>query len=223
MKNLLLLTLTLSLSQATLGATYLITYYEATSFPVTNFFTDYTLAGTATFSIADSAVTPNNLVLFNDAEFQTFDANISTTLGSSQFVLGTQEFPDTQGILFDNSGIPLRFDNPNISFGNAGVAICNPHCNLGTLSKAVLRMWDDNNFDTVYLADGTLISESDAITLGKAYTKIIGGNWDFEDIGDLQNTSNQSLYVMSEVPIPAAAWLFGSALLGLGAIKRRKA
>ena len=27
----------------------------------------------------------------------------------------------------------------------------------------------------------------------------------------------------SEVPIPAAAWLFGSALLGLGAIKRRKA
>jgi hypothetical protein len=27
----------------------------------------------------------------------------------------------------------------------------------------------------------------------------------------------------SAVPIPAAAWLFGSALLGLGAIKRRKA
>ena len=28
---------------------------------------------------------------------------------------------------------------------------------------------------------------------------------------------------VSEVPLPAAAWLFGSALLGLGAIKRRKA
>ncbi len=27
----------------------------------------------------------------------------------------------------------------------------------------------------------------------------------------------------SEVPIPAAAWLFGSALLGLGAMKRKKA
>jgi len=28
---------------------------------------------------------------------------------------------------------------------------------------------------------------------------------------------------LSAVPLPAAAWLFGSALLGLGAIKRRKA
>ena len=30
-------------------------------------------------------------------------------------------------------------------------------------------------------------------------------------------------YTFSPVPIPAAAWLFGSALLGLGAIKRRRA
>lgn len=29
--------------------------------------------------------------------------------------------------------------------------------------------------------------------------------------------------VVSEVPIPAAAWLFGSAILGLGVIKRRNA
>jgi hypothetical protein len=28
---------------------------------------------------------------------------------------------------------------------------------------------------------------------------------------------------VSAVPVPAAAWLFGSALLGLGAVKRRKA
>jgi hypothetical protein len=31
------------------------------------------------------------------------------------------------------------------------------------------------------------------------------------------------MYRPSEVPIPAAAWLFGSALLGLGVIKRKKA
>ena len=29
-------------------------------------------------------------------------------------------------------------------------------------------------------------------------------------------------YLTSEVPIPAAAWLFGSALIGLEGIKRRK-
>jgi hypothetical protein len=32
-----------------------------------------------------------------------------------------------------------------------------------------------------------------------------------------------SSYGVSAVPLPAAAWLFGSALLGLGAVKRRKA
>ena len=37
-------------------------------------------------------------------------------------------------------------------------------------------------------------------------------NWDYNII-----------FTVNEVPIPAAAWLFGSALLGLGAIKRRKA
>jgi hypothetical protein len=31
-----------------------------------------------------------------------------------------------------------------------------------------------------------------------------------------------AVLTLSEVPIPAAAWLFGSALLGLGALKRRK-
>ena len=29
--------------------------------------------------------------------------------------------------------------------------------------------------------------------------------------------------VIPDVPLPAAAWLFGSALLGLGALKRKKA
>lgn len=31
------------------------------------------------------------------------------------------------------------------------------------------------------------------------------------------------LVVVPEIPLPAAAWLFGSALLGLGLVKRRKA
>lgn len=37
------------------------------------------------------------------------------------------------------------------------------------------------------------------------------------DTGSLDNV------ILSSVPIPAAAWLFGSALLGLSAVKRRKA
>jgi hypothetical protein len=37
------------------------------------------------------------------------------------------------------------------------------------------------------------------------------------------NLSRVALVTPSEVPLPAAAWLFGSALLGLGVVKRRKA
>jgi hypothetical protein len=42
----------------------------------------------------------------------------------------------------------------------------------------------------------------------------LGGTW---------KSTNFTSFTVSEVPIPAAAWLFGSALLGLGVIKRRKA
>ena len=46
-------------------------------------------------------------------------------------------------------------------------------------------------------------------------------------LGILSSDSQGTVYFnqaqLSEVPLPAAAWLFGSALLGLGAIKRKKA
>ena len=41
----------------------------------------------------------------------------------------------------------------------------------------------------------------------------------------LSQPASRGTYVVervSPVPIPAAAWLFGSALLGLGALKRKK-
>ena len=38
-----------------------------------------------------------------------------------------------------------------------------------------------------------------------------------------ESAGAEALYEFSAVPIPAAAWLFGSALLGLGFVKRRKA
>lgn len=40
---------------------------------------------------------------------------------------------------------------------------------------------------------------------------------------DPEAGSLNSLIVVSEIPLPAAAWLFGSALLGLGTVKRRNA
>jgi hypothetical protein len=42
------------------------------------------------------------------------------------------------------------------------------------------------------------------------------------DQGGGNNLSNFRAYTTSPVPLPAAAWLFGSALIGLAGIKRRK-
>ena len=57
------------------------------------------------------------------------------------------------------------------------------------------------------------------VDLNEGYEKLYvheGGGTEYE-------VSLVSGSLVSEVPIPAAVWLFGSALLGLGAIKRRKA
>jgi len=44
----------------------------------------------------------------------------------------------------------------------------------------------------------------------------------FAAYSELEGVDNPIMGTTTVVPIPAAAWLFGSALLGLGALKRRK-
>lgn len=45
--------------------------------------------------------------------------------------------------------------------------------------------------------------------------------WDTSDVGD-KGVSHISFYDTAVVPIPAAAWLFGSGLIALAGLKRRK-
>jgi hypothetical protein len=59
---------------------------------------------------------------------------------------------------------------------------------------------------TSFLATGT---STDISFLFETNTAT--GSWEIDDVS-----------VVSAVPLPAAAWLFGSALLGLGVVKRRK-
>jgi hypothetical protein len=61
-----------------------------------NFFDDYTFAGGGTFEINDSAVVPNNSVLFSDSAFVSFEASFTglSTASSGDittFTLGTSE------------------------------------------------------------------------------------------------------------------------------------
>jgi hypothetical protein len=61
-------------------------------------------------------------------------------------------------------------------------------------------------------------------SLENANTTLATASWSVSQAWtDTQSLTYALWHPASEVPIPAAAWLFGSALLGLGALKRRRA
>jgi hypothetical protein len=56
-------------------------------------------------------------------------------------------------------------------------------------------------------------------TLWKAGYTETNANWSFS----AETASNYSMHIATVVPVPAAVWLFGSGLIGLAGIARRKA
>ena len=50
----------------------------------------------------------------------------------------------------------------------------------------------------------------------------LGGTWSSYDIGDFTNTYEGTIINPTVVPIPAAFWLFGSGLIGLVGVARRR-
>ncbi len=210
------------------AAIYSITFYEQIS-GGTNLFANYQVSSTATFEINNSAIGPDSLVLFTSPDFVAFDAILNTTAGDARFTLGVDDFPPKgdgtirpaheQGILFDAVGQPLRFDNPETTYGN-GAQICDPRCDIRVGLKTTLVLLDDNGFDRVFLGDGTIISLGNATNNGLDYTRL-GGKW---NLGGATITvgGTGGLYQLQAVPIPAAMWLFGSGLIGLIGIARRK-
>jgi hypothetical protein len=56
------------------------------------------------------------------------------------------------------------------------------------------------------------------------FPTLAGIEWQLQTLIDFQgNTDVLRLSAVATVPVPAAAWLFGSALMGLGLMRRRKA
>jgi len=209
------------------AATFSITFFENTNrLANNNLFDDYTDVGGGPFEIADSAVTPDNLVMFSDPEFLSFEASLSVSTGNSTtFTLGIDNFAEgttsERGILFDGSGNPFRFDNP-VFFVSTGVSMCDqtgPTCSSGT--SAWLALIDNNVFETVVLDNGDFAQLSDLqiIAPGTPYTPL-GGTWSYQKNNSASSTGVYAF--VSPVPVPAAFWLFGSAL-GLLGWKRRKA
>ena len=73
------------------------------------------------------------------------------------------------------------------------------------------------NYEIVLFNNGALANSVATATFGDG--TILALTLDDRDVA----LTSHSFTAASVVPIPAAAWLFGSALLGLGVIKRKKA
>lgn len=103
------------------------------------------------------------------------------------------------------------------SKGIANVGINGPHRHA---NGEWVRIWTDTQgWDLLQVA-------ADKITLGFYLTtlKIFGMGTYYDDQKNPIRGSSTALYVagINEVPIPAAAWLFDSALLGMAGLRRRK-
>ena len=77
---------------------------------------------------------------------------------------------------------------------------------LGTTAEFELALWD---------------SSSSTFSFVTNFTAIVEGNWYSISFGDV--TGQIQGVDLAPVPVPAAVWLFGSGLLGLAGVARRRA
>ena len=136
---------------------------------------------------------------------------------SSQAQTGTGNKcnPSSDDNLQVNEILKFVFD---ASKGITSVGINGPH--IPANGKWVQIWTDTQGWDLLQVA-------ADKITLGFYLTTLkIFGQGTYQDVKTQKyyDGTDTDLYVagINEVPIPAAAWLFGSALLGLTGLRRRK-
>jgi len=144
-------------------------------------------------------------------------ASVSATLTANGFILVTQEGASAQTHAFlSGSSIPSSFDGHTYQgFSNPSGSSQVP---LNTLVPISLT-----TTDTFSVTVGTPFDLAYALRLDTNY----GTQLDFLSTAQLSFTLPQGATISSQggfsvVPLPAAVWLFGSGLLGLVGVARRK-
>lgn len=128
---------------------------------------------------------------------------------------------------FQYAALPVATDSLHAS-GDYTITFDSP------ISSLLVALSNDNQTDSINF--GLTPSDSTGLTMNGTQVILdaaVGGLVLFENINSLtiQNINNNGVndgydfafHAVSEVPLPAAAWLFGSALLGLAGVARRKA
>jgi len=120
----------------------------------------------------------------------------------------------------DNGGgaFPGPWDPVDGGFGFSGIDSTGP----GSISGLYVGTFDfgisgDQPIARLNFTLGTGVSNSMIIMSAAA----LGGTWSSFDSGDFTNTYAGA--TINPVPVPAALWLFGSGILGLAGMARRRA
>ncbi|WP_279247035.1 VPLPA-CTERM sorting domain-containing protein [Candidatus Litorirhabdus singularis] len=125
----------------------------------------------------------------------------------------------TPGLFYD----PVNFTNPPALGGlyDTGIQL-EGGSNVALFNSANLGNFVDETV-LVLVFDDFGFSPLGGEVLGLEFICRSAECEDFEITESIQRWGILDYQVTSYVPIPAAAWLFGSALLGLGVIKRKRA
>ena len=189
-----------------------------------------TEANAAVVTLADYLVTPN------PGDSWTYRTNMDSTIylsGGEVFFPAGTEFTVTEPwyvnytLLPDvaETGVAILVEPPNISIYLDII----PELTVpaGTFNNVLRMTWLDSNFDSNPV--NTLLGIDPSINEG-----VTDVNWFALGIGEIQGLGVGALdgsldadwdlisYSVSNVPVPAALWLFGSGLIGLIGVARRK-
>jgi probable HAF family extracellular repeat protein len=155
-------------------------------------------------------------------------------INNNGLMVGAARTPSTGNSIFastwDTSGNLTFLNNSNAgtlggkawSLNDDGVIVGYDRIATGniandpTLTRAFVALDGSNMVDLNTLVD---LSGTDIVALTQAYD--VNANGDIVGVG-ITSTGEQKAFVLTAVPVPAAVWLFGSALGALGWIRRRR-
>jgi probable HAF family extracellular repeat protein len=155
-------------------------------------------------------------------------------INNNGLMVGAARTPSTGNSIFastwDTSGNLTFLNNSNAgtlggkawSLNDDGVIVGYDRIAAGniandpTLTRAFVALDGSNMVDLNTLVD---LSGTDIVALTQAYD--VNANGDIVGVG-ITSTGEQKAFVLTAVPVPAAVWLFGSALGALGWIRRRR-
>jgi len=162
--------------------------------------------GTTTTSYDVQFVEGSFNSLYPTGAFQALITGPQSLTGPQIAAMGAAATPFSQALM-DEVFIGLYDSQPYNVYGCVGTALCNvvtpyAYSTLGTVYSTVAKNSASETFDSVDLIADANLNFNSATAAGAVWA-----SW------------SQS----SEVPVPAAAWLFASGLLGLAGMARRQA